>query len=64
MIVKPKINYRHSGYPDSQVFSNQEYKATIATNQPDYKLLGQIFISSKNGPELLLNKGEYTIIKG
>ena len=38
------------------------YKAVIATNQPDYKAAGKIFIVKSNGDSILLQKGDYKIV--
>ena len=57
MLVKPKLNYRLYATHIS-VSKDQTYKAIIATNQPNYKERGAIFIN-----EILLEKGEYTIVE-
>ena len=60
MNIKPKENYRLLGtYPVITLNKNKVYKAIIATNQPSYKENGLVFCD-----DILLNKNEYTIIKG
>ena len=60
MNIKPKENYRLLGtYPVITLDRNKVYKAIIATNQPNYKENGLVFCG-----DILLNKNEYTIIKG
>jgi hypothetical protein len=44
------------------VHKGRIYKAVIATNQPDYKEAGKIFIVKSNGDSILLKKGEYQIV--
>jgi len=57
MLVKPNKNYKML-WTNKCVWVDQTYKATIATNQPNYKEKGAIFVN-----EILLEKGEYTIIE-
>lgn len=38
------------------------YKAMVATNQPDYKTAGKIFVVKSNGDSILLQKGDYQIV--
>jgi hypothetical protein len=56
MKVKPKENYKLLG---TSIVLNKDkiYNAVIATNQPNYKEKGLIFVD-----EVLLNKKEYIII--
>tara|TARA_R100000781_G_C4035318_1_gene112038 strand:+ start:338 stop:511 length:174 start_codon:yes stop_codon:yes gene_type:complete len=56
MKVKPKRNYKLLG---TSIVLNKDkiYNAVIATNQPNYKEKGLIFVN-----EVLLNKKEYIII--
>ena len=56
MKVKPKENYKLLG---TSIVLNKDkiYNAVIATNQPNYKEKGLIFVN-----EVLLNKKEYIII--
>ena len=57
MLVKPNKNYKML-WTNKCVWTDQTYKAIIATNQPNYKEKGAIFIN-----EILLEKGEYTIVE-
>ena len=57
MLVKPKLNYRLYATHIS-VSKDKTYKATIATSQPNYKERGAVFVGG-----ILLEKGEYTIVK-
>ena len=57
MLVKPKLNYRLYA-TNISVSKDKTYKATIATNQPNYKERGAVFVN-----EILLEKCEYTIVK-
>lgn len=38
------------------------YKAMIATNQPNYKEAGKIFVIKTNGESMMLQKGDYQIV--
>ena len=55
MIIKPKDNYV---MPGLLLDKNKTYNATIATNQPNYKEKGLIFVC-----EMLLSNEEYEIIE-
>tara|TARA_R100000808_G_C2012159_1_gene64220 strand:+ start:30 stop:206 length:177 start_codon:yes stop_codon:yes gene_type:complete len=55
--VKPNKNY-HSLGTNIRLDKNKVYIGEIATNQPNYKKLGLMFVG-----EILLNKNEYKIIK-
>ena len=57
MLVKPNKNYKML-WTNKCVWTDQTYEAIIATNQPNYKEKGAIFIN-----EILLEKGEYTIVE-
>ena len=57
MLVKPNKNYKMLS-TNKCVWVDQTYKAIIATNQPNYKEKGAIFVN-----EILLEKGEYTIVE-
>lgn len=60
MRVKPRLAYRHAGWPPGSLDPNKVYEATIATSQPNYKVRGLVFV----GPnDLLLTREEYTIIE-
>jgi hypothetical protein len=63
MKIKPKLNYSMSFY--GQLNKDKTYKAVIATNQPDYKKEGKIFVEPNDDLriELLLKKGEYEVIE-
>lgn len=65
MRVKPKLAYRHANYPASTALDPAKvYEAVHATNQPDWKEKGKIFVDSPNGaPEMLLMEGEYEIVE-
>lgn len=56
MKVKPNESYKLLGTSISLV-KGRVYKATIATNQPDYKKKGLIFVKG-----VLLCNGEYEIV--
>jgi hypothetical protein len=57
MKIKPKLNYNLLG-TKIRLNKNKIYNGIIATNQPNYKKEGLIFVN-----EILLNKKEYKIIK-
>tara|TARA_R100000664_G_scaffold27493_1_gene38167 strand:+ start:909 stop:1103 length:195 start_codon:yes stop_codon:yes gene_type:complete len=59
--VQPKESYSVLGY--GQLDKTKIYDAIIATNQPDYRQRGLIFVEANDDLriELLLNKEEYTI---
>lgn len=61
MKIKPKLNYSINGY--GKLNKDKTYKAVIATNQPDYKEKGKIFIQPNEDLriELLLTRNEYEI---
>ena len=48
-----------------QLNKDKTYKAVIATNQPDYKEKGKIFVEPNDDLriELLLKKGEYEVVE-
>lgn len=62
MKIKPKFNYSINGY--GNLNKAKTYKAVMATNQPDYKEKGKIFVEPNEDLriELLLKKEEYEII--
>ncbi len=62
MKIKPKLNYSINGY--GKLNKARTYTAVIATNQPDYKKKGKIFVEPNEDLriELLLKKEEYEII--
>ena len=62
--IRPKRAYRHANYPESTALDpTVVYDAVHATNQPDWKKQGKIFVESPgNAPELLLEKGDYEIV--
>ena len=63
MYIRPKLSYSMDGY--GQLDKDKIYKATIATNQPDFEKDGLIFVLPNEDLriELLLNKDEYTEIE-
>jgi hypothetical protein len=63
MKIQPKLNYSMSGY--GQLNKDKIYSAVDATNQPNWKEEGKIFVEANDDLriELLLKKGEYEIIK-
>ena len=65
MKVQPKLAYRHANYPSNTALDpTRATEAVHATNQPDWEAEGKIFVDSPNGaPEMLLLRGEYTIIE-
>jgi hypothetical protein len=62
MKIKPKLSYSISGY--GKLNKDKTYKAVIATNQPDYKEKGKIFVEPNEDLqiELLLTRNEYEIV--
>ena len=64
MKIKPNDDYRHANYPSNTALNSEEvYEATHATNQPDWKARGLIFVACPNGaPELLLSSQDYEIV--
>jgi len=63
MKIEPKLNYSMSGY--GQLNKDKIYSAVDATNQPNWKEEGKIFVEANDDLriELLLKRGEYEIIK-
>jgi len=63
MKIQPKLNYSMSGY--GQLNKDKIYSAVDATNQPDWKEEGKIFVEANDDLtiELLLKQGEYELIK-
>lgn len=63
MKIQPKLNYSMSGY--GQLNKDKIYSAVDATNQPNWKEEGKIFVEANDDLtiELLLKIGEYEIIK-
>lgn len=55
--IKPNLNYKLLG-TEIKLNKNKVYEGEIATNQPNYKKLGLMFVGG-----ILLNKNEYTVIK-
>jgi hypothetical protein len=55
MKVKPKEAYELAGIPSTKLDPERVYDAVEATNQPDYKEQGLVFVG-----EILLDKTEYT----
>lgn len=37
----------------------RKYKATAASNQPDWKIMQKIFVEKQNGQSMLLVAGDY-----
>lgn len=63
MKIQPKLNYSMSGY--GQLNKDKIYSAIDATNQPNWKEKGKIFVEANDDLtiELLLKQGEYELIK-
>ena len=63
MKIIPNENYSVLGY--GRLNKNKIYEACIATNQPDYKEKGLIFVEANDDLriELLLNSDEYGVIE-
>jgi len=62
MLIKPKLSFREAGFQGMHgwpwaVKANKVYKAMPATNQPNYKKEGKVFVG-----ELLLTKKDYTVV--
>ncbi len=64
MNITPKLAYRHAGYPaNTALDTSKVYPATIATNQPNYKKRGLVFVDCPNGaPEMLLSRAQYEVV--
>lgn len=61
MKVRPNDNYRLLGTL-VRLDKNKIYEAVKATNQPDYKEKGKIFVVVDPLTSFLLEKGEYKVI--
>jgi len=63
MKIRPNENYSVLGY--GRLNKNKTYEACIATNQPDYKEKGLIFVEANDDLriELLLTSDEYGVIE-
>lgn len=59
MKIKTKSTFKLLG--TSQVFPMGEYIAIPATNQPDWKKEGKVFIYNENGCDLLLTREDYVV---
>ena len=57
MKVKPNENYELLG-TSIKLDKNKVYAAVPATNQPNYKAMGMVFVG-----DILLVKGEYKVVK-
>lgn len=57
MRVKPNENYELLG-TSIKLDKNKVYEAVPATNQPNHKAMGMVFVG-----DFLLNKTEYRVIK-
>lgn len=44
-------------------FKGRTYDAVTATNQPDYLSRGKLFVSKKTGGCILVEKGDYVIVR-
>tara|TARA_Y100000310_G_scaffold108467_1_gene106875 strand:- start:274 stop:492 length:219 start_codon:yes stop_codon:yes gene_type:complete len=62
LIIKPSANYKLTG-TSIQLSKDQTYSACNATNQPDWKEKGLIFVDDDWGYGFMLKRGEYTIIE-
>jgi hypothetical protein len=64
MLIKPKSSFREASFEGLggrfpwAVKANRVYKAMPATNQPNYKKEGKVFVG-----KLLLTKKDYTIMQ-
>jgi len=63
MKIQPKLNYSMSGY--GQLNKDKIYSAVDATNQPNWKEEGKIFVEANDDLtiELLLKQGAYELIQ-
>ena len=65
MKVKPILDYHVLG-TGIRLDSKKAYRAILASNQPEYKEKGKIFLlengNSQNSYGVLLERGEYKII--
>ena len=63
MKIIPNESYSVLGY--GSLNKNKTYKASIASNQPDYKEKGLIFVEANDDLriELLLTSEEYEVVK-
>ena len=57
MKVQPKLNYRVPNNDIKPLDKNKVYDAIVASNQPNYREEGLIFVG-----DYLLKRGEYTIV--
>ena len=58
MFVKPKKNFRHISWATTETLDKTKaYKATRATNQPNWEAKGLIWVEN-----FLLNKDEYDVV--
>lgn len=57
MKVKPKLNFRLAGIPETELNKNKIYNANIAYNQPEYIEKCKIFVQG-----ILLERDDYLII--
>lgn len=65
--IKPRLPFVNVGGAFGvRLNSNRIYRAEIATNQPDYKKKGLVFVSVKQklgSDDFLLGKDDYKIVK-
>ena len=61
MRIRPNMAYRHANYPTATALDpGKVYNAIWATNQPNWKERGLVFVDSPAGaPEMLLDHTEY-----
>ena len=58
MIVRPKKNFRHISWATTETLDKTKaYKATRATNQPNWEAKGLIWVDN-----FLLGTGEYDVV--
>lgn len=67
MIIKPHENYHMVGTDSNlRLDKTRNYVARPATNQPDWKEKGKVFVSfddDSEEPSILLDKFDYDIIQ-
>ena len=61
MRIKPKENYKLLG-TDIVLNKNKTYKAMVASNLPEYKEKGKIFVYVKGDYNFMLEKEDYIVI--
>lgn len=62
LLVQPNLSYQLLGTND-KLHKDRTYRAIPATNQPDYKKKGLVFVYDHHLNGILLSRDEYKVVK-